>query len=53
MGPDFVLMNAPVNHETAMATIVLQVDEPKRRWNVPLPGGSSAESNRVRIAAVT
>lgn len=53
MGPDFVLVDVPVDHEAAMATIVMQVDESERRWNVHLPDGISAYNKRVRIAAVT
>ncbi len=53
MGPDFVLVDVPVDHEAATATIVMPVDESERRWNVHLPDGISAENKRVRIAAVT
>jgi hypothetical protein len=53
MGPDFVLVSAPVNHAPAAATMVLQVDESERRWNVHLPNGISADNKRVQIAAVT
>jgi hypothetical protein len=53
MGPDFVLVTAPVNHAPAPATMVLQVDESERCWNVYLPDGISADNKRVRIAAVT
>lgn len=52
MGPDFVLLDEPVNHEPATATMVMQVDKSERRWNVHLPNGISAESTRVQIAAV-
>ena len=53
MGPDFVLVNTPVNHAPAAATVVMQVDESERRWNVQLPNGISAECKRVQITAVT
>jgi hypothetical protein len=53
MGPDFVLLDTPIDHEAGTATIVMQVDESERRWNVHLPYGISAENKRVRIAAVT
>ena len=52
MGPDFVFVEAPVSHGPAVATLVLQVDQNERRWNVRLPDGMSAENRRVRIAAV-
>jgi len=51
MGPDFVLVEAPVDHGPAVATLVLQVDQNERRWNVRLPDGVSAENHRVQIAS--
>ncbi len=53
LGPDFLLVNTPVNHAPVSATVVMQIDESERRWNVRLPQGMSAESKRVQIAAVT
>lgn len=53
MGPDFVLVDAPIKHEPATAIMVMQVDGVERRWDVHLPQGISAESTRVRIAAVS
>lgn len=53
LGPDFLLVNTPVNHAPGSATVVMQIDESERRWNVRLPQGMSAESKRVQIAAVT
>ena len=50
MGPDFLLVDEPVNHGPADATLVLQVDASERRWQVRLPDGISADSNRVVIA---
>ena len=52
MGSDFVLVDAPVNHGPAAATVVMQIDGSERRWNVRLPNGISAESTRVKIAAI-
>ena len=51
MGPDFVLLDAAVNHPPADASMVLQVDQIERRWNVHLPQGISAGTSRVAIAA--
>ena len=51
MGPDFVLVDAPVNHPPASASVVLQVDASERRWNVRLPNGISAGKKLVAIAA--
>jgi hypothetical protein len=50
MGPDFVLVDTPVNHPPAEASLVLQVDKSERRWNVKLPNGISADTKRVAIA---
>lgn len=50
MGPDFVLVESPVNHPPAAASLVLQVDQSERRWNVRLPSGISASQKRVEIA---
>jgi hypothetical protein len=37
MGPDFLLVTQPVDHPPANASIVMQVDESERRWEVHLP----------------
>ena len=52
MGPDFLLLDAAIDHLPTEATIVLRVDETERRWNVKLPNGLSATSERVIIAKV-
>jgi len=51
MGPDFILLESPVNHPPAPASVELQVDQSKRSWNVLLPDGISADTKRVAIAA--
>jgi hypothetical protein len=51
MGPDFLLVDAPINHPPGNASLILQVDQSERRWNVHLPEGISAASKRVAIAA--
>jgi len=51
MGPDFLLVDAPINHPPGNASLVLQVDQSERRWDVRLPEGISAASKRVAIAA--
>ncbi len=51
MGPDFLLVDAPFDHPPGDASVVLQVDQSERRWNVRLPNGISANSKRVAIAA--
>lgn len=50
MGPDFLFVDAPVNHAPVAASLVLQVDQSERRWNVHLPNGISAGKKRVEIA---
>jgi hypothetical protein len=51
MGPDFLLVDAPINHPPSDASVILQVDQSERRWNVHLPNGISAESKRIAIVA--
>ena len=50
MGPDFLFVDSASDHPPGEATIVLQVDDSERRWNVHLQNGISAESKRVAIA---
>jgi hypothetical protein len=51
MGPDFLLVDAPINHPPGDASLILQVDQRERRWDVHLPEGLSAASRRVTLAA--
>lgn len=51
MGPDFLLVDDPINHPPGDAIVVLQVDQSEHRWNVDLPDGISATSRRVAIVA--
>jgi len=51
MGRDFVLVDFPVNHPPADASLLLQVDQCERGWDIRLPDGISVASNRVAIAA--
>jgi hypothetical protein len=50
MGPDFVLVAAPINQPPSEASLLLQVDEIAHRWNVNLPLGISADTKRIKIA---
>lgn len=49
MGADFLLLHQPVNHPPARASLLLRVDESERCWNVHLPHGITAGTNRVVI----
>ena len=51
MGPDFLLIEPSHDHPPGEATLVLQVDESERRWQVNLPDGISKASKRVALAA--
>jgi hypothetical protein len=51
MGRDFLLVDEPFDHPPAGASLVLQVDESERRWDILLPHGISSTSKRVPIAA--
>jgi hypothetical protein len=50
MGRDFLLVDSPVDHPPTRASLILQVDQSERRWNVQLPDGISSTSSRVTIA---
>jgi hypothetical protein len=50
MGPDFLLIEPGDAHPPGNASLVLQVDQSERRWDVHLPEGISAASKRVAIA---
>jgi hypothetical protein len=52
MGRDFLLIDVPVNHPPADASLILQVDQNERRWDVHLPQGISITSKRVAIAVI-
>src|SRR6266480_2449351 len=51
LGPDFLLVDSPIDYPPSDASVVLQVDQNERRWNLRLPNGISAGSKRVGIAA--
>jgi hypothetical protein len=50
LGPDFLLLDAGIDHPPGSASIVMRVDDRERRWRVRLPEGISAGSERVIIA---
>jgi hypothetical protein len=53
MGPDFLLIEPGHAYPPGEETIVLRVDASERSWEVILPHGISASSERVVIAAKT
>jgi hypothetical protein len=51
LGPDFLLLDAPADHASGHASILLRVDQSEKRWDVRLPNGISSASKRVAITA--
>jgi hypothetical protein len=51
MGADFVLVDEPVSHPPAAATLVLRVDDNERSWPVSLPDGITPGCERVVIGS--
>jgi len=50
MGPDFLLLDKPIDHPPSEATIALSVDGNERRWPVRLPEGIFVGCERLVIA---
>jgi hypothetical protein len=50
MGPDFLIVESPIDHPPTDATIELRVDTNERRWKVRLPNGLSKSSRTVTLA---
>jgi len=50
MGADFLIIDSPIDHPPGEATIILEVDDSKRQWEVRLPNGISKDSKRVALA---
>jgi hypothetical protein len=51
MGPDYIVVRSASDHPPCEATIEMWVDDSESRWNVRLPNGISAGSNRVALGA--
>jgi hypothetical protein len=49
MGPDFLLVDAPIDHPPGNASVVMQVDQSESRWQVNLPEGISTTSKKILI----
>ena len=52
MGPDFLFVESDRDFPPGEATIVLQIDESRRQWQVRLPDGVSRNSERVPLLRV-
>jgi hypothetical protein len=52
LGPDFLVLDAAIDHPPADASILLGVDESERQWRVQLTEGISASSKRVVISPI-
>jgi hypothetical protein len=50
LGPDFILLDKPIDFPPSDGRIVLRVDDSERSWDVRLPEGISARHGRVAIA---
>jgi hypothetical protein len=50
IGPDFLILETPIEHPPAMATLLVPIDGNMRERQVQLPAGVSARSRRVVIA---
>jgi hypothetical protein len=50
LGPDFLILDDPIEHPPAEAEIMMSVDARERRWPVYLPAGVSPTTKRTRIA---
>ena len=52
MGPDFLFVDSDTDYPPGEATIVLQIDDSRRQWQVRLPDGVSQNCERVALAVV-
>jgi hypothetical protein len=50
MGPDFLLLDKPIDYPPCEAIIVFSVDDSERRWPVRLPDGLAVGREHVTIA---
>ena len=52
LGPDFLILEVPVDHPPATAVLFFSIDGHERAREVRLPEGISAGSRRVAIANI-
>ena len=50
LGPDYVVLDTPIDHPPSDAEISLSVDGKESRWEVQLVDGLSADQARARIS---
>ena len=50
LGPDYVVLDAPIDHAPTDAQVFLSIDGIERRWRVKLVDGLSASQARARIS---
>jgi hypothetical protein len=50
LGPDFIILDDPIDHPPAGAEVAMSIDGRERRWAVQLPDGVSASNPQTRIA---
>jgi hypothetical protein len=50
LGPDFLILEKPIDSAAGAAELVLQVDSSERRWPVALPDGLRSTALRTRTA---
>jgi hypothetical protein len=51
LGPDFLILDAAIDHPPTSGRLFLAVDGNEREWEINLPEGITAGSRRVVIAA--
>ena len=51
LGPNFLLLKAPVGAKAVHGRLLLEVDGVQRAWNIELPDGLPIKSPRVRLRA--
>ncbi len=49
LGPDFLILDDPVDQPSGEAEIMLRVDDDEQRWPVFLPDGLSRDRRTIRL----
>lgn len=49
LGPDFLILDDPIDHPPADAEVTMSIDGDVSRWSVRLPDGVSATRSETRI----